>query len=70
MSETSIGARVRTAREKTGLSREHIAFWVGISTSTITRLENESRVPTGDTMRRIADCIGVTVDELLGQDAS
>lgn len=65
MSETSIGTKVRKARESLGRSREQIAFAVGVSTSTVTRLENEDRIPNALALKRIADELGVSLDALL-----
>lgn len=70
MSETTIGAKVRTIREAHGYSREHVAFTIGVSTSTIIRLEMESRIPKARTLKRIADFLDTTVDELLTGEAT
>lgn len=65
MSETSIGTKVRSEREALGRSREQLAFRIGVSTSTVTRLENQDRVPSVATLKRIADELGMTIDALL-----
>jgi len=70
MSENTIGATVRTIRETHGYSREYVAFTVGVSTSTIIRLEMESRVPNAYTLKRIADLLDTTVDDLLTGEAT
>lgn len=70
MSENTIGAKVRTIREAHGYSREYVAFNVGVSTSTIIRLEMESRVPNAYTLKRIADLLDTTVDDLLTGEAT
>lgn len=70
MSENTIGAKVRTIRETHGYSREYVAFNVGVSTSTIIRLEMESRVPKARTLKRIADFLDTTTDELLTGEAT
>jgi transcriptional regulator with XRE-family HTH domain len=55
---------VRRAREDRGLTRFQLAAQVGISISTIDRLENEGKLPNAQTLFRIADALGVTVDSL------
>lgn len=62
---TSPGAVVREAREKLPLSREKLASQVGVSTSTIARLENRDRLPNVAALVRIAATVGVSVAELL-----
>ena len=70
MSETSIGTKVRNVREAAGRSREQLAFRVGVSVSTVTRLENQNSIPNAPALKRIADDLGVTVDALLSSPSS
>lgn len=67
MSNLRYGKLARTAREAAGLSRERVAQLADVSTSTITRLENEDRVPNALTLSRIAAAIGVTTSYLLDE---
>lgn len=61
----SAGGRVRTYREQLGISRERLAATCDVSVSTISRLELRDHVPGVSILSRIANTLGVTIDELL-----
>jgi transcriptional regulator with XRE-family HTH domain len=61
----TIGHDVRIAREDAGLTREALAAQVHVSTSTVTRLEREDRLPNPAYLARIADALGLSLDRLL-----
>lgn len=67
------GARVRTARERAGLSQEQLAAKIQLAGLDITQ-KQVSRIETGDRvvadyeLRYLADALGVTVHHLLGID--
>ena len=60
-------ARLRTAREKRGLSQGDLANRAGLQASAISHFETGTRKPSFDNLRRLADALDVTTDYLLGR---
>lgn len=60
--------QLRSLRKAKGLSMKELGQFVGVAESTISLYENGKRQPDNDTMLRLADFFGVTVDYLLGRD--
>ncbi|PYU13118.1 MAG: XRE family transcriptional regulator [Acidobacteria bacterium] len=61
------GARIRRLRLQRELTQEELAREVGLTTHTIWRLENDhSFNPRLQTLRAIAEALGVDVSDLLG----
>lgn len=60
------GQIVRESRESAGLTRFQLAQKVGVSISTIDRLENRDALPKPTALGRIACELGLSVDALLG----
>lgn len=60
------GARVKELREQQGLTQLYMATAVGVTTETISRWENR-RYPSikGDNADKLAETLGVTVDDIL-----
>lgn len=58
--------RIRTLRTERGLSQEALCERAGISVDAVTRIERGSRVPTLDTLERLAEALGISVTDLLG----
>lgn len=56
-------------RKKEGLTMTELADKTGLSLSTISRVEKGARDLLGGSWLLIADALGCTVDELLGEDA-
>jgi len=69
----AVGRRVRAARQSAGLSQLKLARTIGVSLSTVVRLERgDGRKQRVDLhrLREIADVLDVTADSLLtGADA-
>lgn len=67
MNYDKIGARVRTIREKDlKKSREEFAEEIGVSTTTIARLENStSKVSNLETFIKISEISGYSLDEIV-----
>ena len=61
------GSRLRHAREKANLRQAELGRAVGLSPSMISALEREDREPSVDTVRQLADVLGVSVAWLLGE---
>jgi transcriptional regulator with XRE-family HTH domain len=60
-----MGYRVKEVREKAGMTQEELSAKSGVSRGTIWALErNQERNTTSKTLRRIAEALGVTVDQL------
>ena len=59
--------RLRTAREKRGLSQGELANRADFQTSAVSHFETGTRKPSFDNLRRLADALEVTTDYLLGR---
>lgn len=59
---------LKAARERKGLSQKEIAESVGVAKSTYSLYESGNREPNVQTIKKIADALNVTADELLGID--
>ena len=60
----TLPVRLRQLREAAGLSRGALARAAGTSDSAIVQLERGERSPSLELAGRLADVLGVTVDEL------
>jgi len=64
--QANIGASVRKYRLEKKLSQEKLARHADLAFPTIAKIESgETSNPTIDTVRKIAEALGVSVDELL-----
>lgn len=61
------GRRALAIRERLLLSQEDVAQKTGLSVKTISRYENGRHEGRRDTSRRIAEALGVPVEELVGE---
>lgn len=59
-----LGARLRTARQKAGLSLRALAREMGVSASFVSQLENGKSQPSVATLYSIAQLLDVSIDEL------
>ena len=57
---------LKIARERKGLSQKDIAEKIGVAKSTYSLYESGNREPNVQTIKRIADILNVSADELLG----
>jgi transcriptional regulator with XRE-family HTH domain len=65
--ETSLASRLRSEREKSGLSLSRLAEETGLSKTYLLRLETDENVnPSLDVLRRVAEALDVTVADLIG----
>lgn len=55
---------IKQARIRAGFTIRGIAEAVGVAPSTITAIEGGKKVPRADTLRKIADVTGVSMDKL------
>lgn len=61
---TAIGEALTTLRLARGYTQGDLAALLGVSQPTVNRYEHDERQPDDDTLQRIADVLGVTVDFL------
>ena len=61
-----LAENIRRIRKKKGLSQEKLARSADISNNTLVKIEmGMAKEPTITTVRKIADALGVTIDELV-----
>lgn len=65
MDNTNLGSRIKQLRNQRALSQEALAEESGLSLRTIQRIENGSSNPTGDTLKKLAQALNVSPDELI-----
>lgn len=58
------GKKLKKLREKAGLTGEQLGNETGVSQSMIAHMEREFKIPNMEVLARIADRLGVTMDEL------
>ena len=64
-----IAKRLKELRKKTGWSQQKLAEKSGLSYNTITKIEQGAATkPTIQTMIKIADAFGISLDELVGRE--
>lgn len=59
-----IGSKIKRLRHKKGLTQEKFAEKINISTYTLIGIETGKNFMTAQTMEKIIECLGVTVEEL------
>ncbi len=57
---------LKEARIKKGLSQKEVADNIGVAKSTYSLYESGNREPNVQTIKKIADFLGISADELLG----
>jgi transcriptional regulator with XRE-family HTH domain len=67
----SLGDNIRTIRKAKGVTISDLSSITGVSRSTITDIENDKgRGPTITTLKKIADALGVSVDDFFKEEAA
>lgn len=64
----AIGSRLRVLREASGLTLRELARTIGEQPSNLNYWETKGVLPRSDVLVPIAAALGVTVEELLGQE--
>ncbi|WP_025866022.1 helix-turn-helix domain-containing protein [Prolixibacter bellariivorans] len=65
MKNMNLSERVKEIRMKSGLSQEVLADETGLSLRTIQRIESGQTEPRGDTLKKLANTLKVTPDEII-----
>jgi transcriptional regulator with XRE-family HTH domain len=59
-----IGGRIRDAREKRSLSQNDLAHVLGVTRPVVTKIEKGSKATNSVELRKIADFLGASVEDL------
>lgn len=59
---------LRRARENKGYTQKDVAEYIGVAKSTYSLYESGNREPNVQTIKKIADFLSVSADDLLGID--
>jgi transcriptional regulator with XRE-family HTH domain len=65
MAPPDLGLRIKGLRAQRGITREGLAALARVSVRTIARIEDGQGEPRADTMRAVAEALGVKLGELL-----
>ncbi|MBR5365999.1 MAG: helix-turn-helix domain-containing protein [Clostridia bacterium] len=60
--------RIRTLRRKSGKTQEELADILGVSSQAVSRWESGGGYPDTETLPRLANCFGVSIDYLFGYE--
>ena len=64
----TMGARIKAARRKVGLTQTELAGKLGISFQSIAQWENDLRNPKLETLRKIAGALDIPISQLLSTE--
>ena len=70
MQDFEFGNRLYRLRKKAGLSQSQLGEKVGLSNKAVSKWENGLAKPGVDVIHKLADILGVTVDDLLNESSS
>lgn len=62
------GPKIKRLRKAQKLTQQAVAQHVGVSVRTVVSWELGERIPGGDKIAKLAECLGVTADELLKEE--
>lgn len=63
---SEIGERIKRCRLALGMNKAQLASKAGLTRPSITYYENRNTKPTLQSLRKLADALGVSVDYLIG----
>lgn len=66
MSEINVN-RLIEERKKKGYSQKFVAISVGVAASIVSRWESGKKIPSRESLAKLADLYGVTIDYLMGR---
>jgi len=61
----SLGEKIKSLRQKAGMSQEKLAEAIGVSRQAVTKWESDISSPNTDNLFRLAELFGITPSELL-----
>lgn len=64
----NIGNKIKELRKSRGFTQEELASKCGLSKNGLWNYENNKRVPTMDTLNKIADALDIDIEELIGRE--
>lgn len=67
---TNLGNRLKQVREDNGKSKDEVAVYLVITSRSYSRYETGERVPDLETVLRLADFFGCSIDYLMDREAS
>lgn len=70
MEKDKWGRRIRAFRKLKGITQQSLAKKIGISVSIMGEIERGNRQPTPQIINRIAEALGISVDELAPPEES
>ncbi|MGC4934986.1 TetR family transcriptional regulator [Gordonia sp. DT30] len=70
MAEQAVGAAVRRARERAGMTLRDLAGHLGVSAGTMSAIENNKVAVTVERLNAVAAALGVTATALLARDTA
>lgn len=63
----TLGQNLATLRRESDMRQKELALRLKVSTGTISNYENDIHTPDPETLGKLAECFGVSVDYLLGR---
>ena len=63
--DTTVGALIKDARQKKGLSQKDLAIRCGITPVQLCRIENDESIPSKKTLRKLSGYIGISYTSLI-----
>lgn len=65
---SEFGERLRQSRINKGMSQVELAYAVGMTQASISQFEKGSRMPTPNNIRKFAHVLGISEENLAGQN--
>lgn len=65
----TFGEKIKNLREQNGITQEELAQKLYVTRTAVSKWENDKGFPSIDTLKHIAELFGVTLDELVSDDA-
>ena len=65
----TFGEKIKSLREQNGITQDDLAERLYVTRTAVSKWENDKGLPSIDTLKRIAELFGVTLDELVSDDA-
>lgn len=63
--DTTVGALIKDARQKKGLSQKDLAIRCGITPVQLCRIENDESIPSKKTLKKLSGYIGISYTSLI-----